>query len=621
MGEKIFQRLPAERRGYIWSCLDAGGVEVGMDDWMWRLRGEGERTAEIGIEGSHANDHWRDWGKQREIGLATRGWFVRDKEARLTWGSLQCVWRTADMAEFHSEKFPFPDIETRCIFSSPAPATFIWEMHFRNLEGKSDKFDFHIEILPLYPERISIQKKTWFLHFRREDANFFVGLKGGKADGRRLSSLVRLTPTACLRVVFCAGRKASLERFLKGFKADLARQRRTVTNYFRRVPSVATGNLDWDRLFTVTFDQKRLNLLRMNDGTVIECPDRPGHSSQWIWDSCFNAITWPLAGRKSLAVDMLLRLLRIQESQTGFIPMWQSPVAEIKQSQPPLISWALLEVGAPLKALQFAYPRLARFHEWFQRYRAVEKTGLCGWQTRQESGMDNSPRFDGMKSDLKMAAIDLNCQLVLDAECLSRIATRIRKADEARQWRQQAEALRRRLRRFLWDKKDGFFYDRYSDGRYVRVKTHAGFWALISKVATASQAKRLLGHLKDQEEFAVPFPVPSVALNEKAFDRWNMWRGPVWININYIIIRGLEAYGFKKEALDLAAKTIELVSRDYIRTGFLWECYDPLDGSGENTGQEDRGNRANHPYYCGWDGLVADLMWRYFRKGKGKARA
>jgi len=56
------------------------------------------------------------------------------------------------------------------------------------------------------------------------------------------------------------------------------------------------------------------------------------------------------------------------------------------------------------------------------------------------------------------------------------------------------------------------------------------------------------------------------------------WQGPVWINVNYLVFRGLINYGYTKEARELAEKTILLLGRDFERFGALHEYYLPDNG-------------------------------------------
>ena len=53
------------------------------------------------------------------------------------------------------------------------------------------------------------------------------------------------------------------------------------------------------------------------------------------------------------------------------------------------------------------------------------------------------------------------------------------------------------------------------------------------------------------------------------------WQGPIWINVNYLVFKGLVKYGYREEARELAEKTILLLGRDYERFGALHEYYLP----------------------------------------------
>ena len=71
------------------------------------------------------------------------------------------------------------------------------------------------------------------------------------------------------------------------------------------------------------------------------------------------------------------------------------------------------------------------------------------------------------------------------------------------------------------------------------------------------------------------YPLCSVATSDKEFNPVKYWRGPVWININWLVIRGLQTYGYIQEARDLTKNTIELIRKN----GF-YEYFHPLTGRG-----------------------------------------
>jgi glycogen debranching enzyme len=53
-----------------------------------------------------------------------------------------------------------------------------------------------------------------------------------------------------------------------------------------------------------------------------------------------------------------------------------------------------------------------------------------------------------------------------------------------------------------------------------------------------------------------------------------MWRGPVWINTNALLVEGLTASGFPEDAEDLRERTLALV----IHGGGPHEYFNPLTG-------------------------------------------
>jgi mannosylglycerate hydrolase len=70
-----------------------------------------------------------------------------------------------------------------------------------------------------------------------------------------------------------------------------------------------------------------------------------------------------------------------------------------------------------------------------------------------------------------------------------------------------------------------------------------------------------------------PWAVTTVSKSSRDFDARRYWRGPVWININWFLVRGLEQLGLAAEAEVLRVMTLELVTA----SGFS-EYYHPATG-------------------------------------------
>lgn len=309
-------------------------------------------------------------------------------------------------------------------------------------------------------------------------------------------------------------------------------------------------------------------------------PDRWPHRHMWLWDSAFHALGW-LHLDPQMAKDTLEAMIEAAYPD-GMIPLCSAPTPQpYKTSQPPLLAWAVWEVHQATGDVEFPvrlYEGLAGYIRWFQRERDRNGNGLYEWWKDEEdrlchcgeSGLDNSPRFDQPGID---DHVDLNCMLYNEMAILARIALISDRYNEAAQWHEQATQLAARINERMWDETTGFYYDLRADGTLLPLKTVVGFLPLWAGIASREQAGRLMTHLLDPREFACEFPVPTVALDEAPFSD-DMWRGPTWINTNYMIVRGLRHYGLVAEAAALRARTLQEIQRWYEATGAIYEYYD-----------------------------------------------
>jgi glycogen debranching enzyme len=71
------------------------------------------------------------------------------------------------------------------------------------------------------------------------------------------------------------------------------------------------------------------------------------------------------------------------------------------------------------------------------------------------------------------------------------------------------------------------------------------------------------------------FLIPSYDLRGRGFDRRRYWRGPVWINTDWLVWRGLRRHGETELAAEVEASMVGLVDRSGFR-----EYYDPFGAQG-----------------------------------------
>ncbi len=123
----------------------------------------------------------------------------------------------------------------------------------------------------------------------------------------------------------------------------------------------------------------------------------------------------------------------------------------------------------------------------------------------------------------------------------------------------------------LWDPESGFYYSYdLRQGRRLPVKTSSGFMPLFAGVSSEAQANRLALHLKESFSRGQDWRLcASTAIDEPAFEALKYWRGPIWINLNWMIHLGLVRYGFDDLAKKVRSDTLELLA-----AGGLYEYFD-----------------------------------------------
>jgi hypothetical protein len=97
---------------------------------------------------------------------------------------------------------------------------------------------------------------------------------------------------------------------------------------------------------------------------------------------------------------------------------------------------------------------------------------------------------------------------------------------------------------------DGLFYDYdLSTRNIIKKRTIASLIPIFTDIITNEQARKIVDWMQHayvcDEECVHQHPVTaSMSLNDREFDPLNYWRGPIWINMNWMIYHGLRNHGF-----------------------------------------------------------------------------
>ncbi len=313
-------------------------------------------------------------------------------------------------------------------------------------------------------------------------------------------------------------------------------------------------------------------------------PDRVPHRNMWLWDSAFHALA--IATYNVALAEDALRAVLSQADEDGHISCMMYPYDYgVEQTQPQVLSWAVWEVYKKSDNRAFlreSLPALEGYLNWSIKNRDANGNGLLEWFIEPntplgggESGWDNSPRFDTGEI---MDAVDFSSFLAHDAKYLSLICKELGEEQAAKKWQTAHERISRQISTLLWDEKDGVFYDRIVGGELTRVLTPASFFPMFAGVPTKAQAERMIDVLTNENLLWTKNPLATVAKVHPTYSN-NYWRGGVWLNCNYFIIKGLREYGFYDLADILKEKTLAMVDKWYQKTGTIFELYDPEDGN------------------------------------------
>ena len=283
-------------------------------------------------------------------------------------------------------------------------------------------------------------------------------------------------------------------------------------------------------------------------------------------------------------------------------------------------NWKLYRATGNRTFLRDAYESGKEFYTWWLNNRDQDDDGLAEWGGHAvlESVRDaNVALWHDVGWPSNFESPDLNSMLVKEARALSKMAQALGDSTGARRWRREAQARTEAIQKTFWDPETGFFYyvDRddhdftYDAKNDLKRREITGFIPLWAGTATDAQAERLVEeHLTDSTEFWRPYGVPSLSASDPYYDPQGYWNGPVWVEWQFLLVRGLQNYGYHAEANELADRVFDNVIHHLKTSHTFWEFYSP-----------DTHWAGHHQTYI-WTGLVARMVMdlRQARPTSGK---
>jgi len=294
-------------------------------------------------------------------------------------------------------------------------------------------------------------------------------------------------------------------------------------------------------------------------------PSKINYVGLWLWDSAMHALAYrhvdPELARNQIRAMLTCQLpdgmLPDAVYDEGVIAEIDHPIrAEV--TKPPILAWAALklhETDPDLDFLQEIYVPLVRWNAWWFSMNDDDVDGLAQYNHPYSSGLDDSPLWD---YGMPVESPDLNTYLCVQMGSLAEMAEALGMEAEGAMWRRRAAAIVRRMIESFWDEEAGLFRALH-DEQPIPVVTPFNLYPLWTGQLPEAIRDRLVAHLTDGDEFWGEYVIPTVARNDPHYDPETMWRGPVWININYFFIEALRQAGEEALARRLREKTLEMV--------------------------------------------------------------
>ena len=382
------------------------------------------------------------------------------------------------------------------------------------------------------------------------------------------------------------------------------------------------------------------------------CPSTGTYPFQWFWDSCFHTVA--LAHLDPARARSEVRSLLRNAQPDGFVAhvtFWQREAYEEMLKtysiayrtpylsdciQPPVLAEAVAAAAQGDGGDAFLaeiLPAVRRYFDWLHRVRDPDRDGLIATLQPDESGLDHTPKYDAYlgiegteledytaawervagpyegvgRNPERMFALDrfvvedvlVNTIYGENQRVLAGLLERVGDAAGADDMRARADATTASLVAKCFDRGRGLFFDLAGLAeKPLAVNTVSCLLPLALRDLPRFAVDALVGHLNDPEEYAAPFPVPSVAMNEPSFvagvvGTKLVWRGPVWMNTNWYIARGLRRHGHAALARHIEDRSAALVEQSGFR-----EYYNPLTGEGHGA------------FDFSWTAIALDMLAR-----------
>jgi len=349
------------------------------------------------------------------------------------------------------------------------------------------------------------------------------------------------------------------------------------SEWMSKSPQVSAADQDYSDLCWSVLGS---NTLEIDPKFASVVPSKLGYVGHWQWDSYFIALGL-MHGDFDLAKQQIDGALAHQ-AINGQLPdvvhdfgvlmnfsnlpsyefekflersqSVQSDPALIPLTKPPLTAWAVSKMLSQdsresLDWYRDILAKIQRSQNWWLDFASDQPGGTPRYQHPYSSGLDDSPVFDTSMDPLTP---DLIAYLIKQRDILKELSSSLGLVFDSKGKHLDSVLME------LWDEDVEMFLS-LDKGRKIYSRTVLSLMPLIIEVLPSEVVSSIIDQIIDPEIFGGEIAIPTVARNDPDFNSSIMWRGPIWLNINYLVIDGLRLHGETQLADQLLEKSLDLV--------------------------------------------------------------
>lgn len=313
------------------------------------------------------------------------------------------------------------------------------------------------------------------------------------------------------------------------------------------------------------------------------------YNELYYWDSYFMVQGMLDADHKELVMGILENLQALftrfkvipNASRTYLMGRSQPPfltsfIFDVYQAYDPGLDWLEKTIDIAKQEYNTVWlgvkkPNERQVHKGLSRYYDINYLHDLA---EAESGWDMTPRFG--RRALNYLPVDLNALLYKYETDFARAARLLGQKREAAKWDDVAEIRKATMNDLMWDRIRGLFYDyNYVKEKRGNVSSLAAYFPMYAGMVDEKQAAAMVRALKRFENKGGLATTDSLPVGQFVFGSMpTQWAYPNgWAPLQYVVIRGLERYGYHADARRIAMKWLKSNLNWYNVNGVFLEKY------------------------------------------------